>query len=46
MFSQRMHEIENDMLPFGFIDDGRDEPLVQPDDPWGVIQPEVWHDYR
>ena len=46
MFSQRMHEIENDMLPFGFIDDGRDEPIAQPDDPWGVIQPEIWHDYR
>ena len=27
MFSQRMREIEDDVLPFGFIDDGRYEPV-------------------
>ena len=31
LFSQRMEEIENDVLPFGFIDDGRDEITVDHD---------------
>ena len=31
LFKQRMNEIENDVLPFGFIDDGvPDLPQVDP----------------
>jgi hypothetical protein len=37
MFDQRMHEIENDILPFGFIDDGLpDIPQPKEDHPWAV----------
>ena len=36
MFQQKMQEIENDVVPFGFIDDG-EEAMVKienEDDPW------------
>jgi hypothetical protein len=38
MFEERMQEIENDILPFGFIDDGLDQqPQYDPDrDGWAV----------
>lgn len=41
MFQQRMKEIEDDVLPFGFIDDGMDNitspmELQNEDDPWVV----------
>ena len=36
MFSQRMREIEDDVLPFGFIDDGRHEIVVDQ-------EAERWH---
>jgi len=39
MFKQRMVEIENDVLPFGFIDDGLDDlpPPVDPDrEEWAI----------
>ena len=38
MFEERMQEIENDVLPFGFIDDGLDQqPQYDPDrDGWAV----------
>lgn len=38
MFQQKMQEIENDVVPFGFIDDG-EEAIVKienEDDPWRV----------
>ena len=38
MFEQKMQEIENDVVPFGFIDDG-EEAIVKienEDDPWRV----------
>lgn len=38
MFKQKMKEIEEDVLPFGFIDDGLSdipEPSTEPD-PWGI----------
>ena len=42
LFEQRMNEIENDVLPFGFIDDGvPDLPQVDPMRAgWGIS--EVW----
>lgn len=41
MFNQRMKEIEEDVLPFGFIEDGRDSlPIEQSkDDPWLIEEP-------
>lgn len=39
MFEQRMKEIEDDVLPFGFIEDGNDpdpEPIVDPRSGWSV----------
>ena len=36
MFEQRMEEIERDVLPFGFFDDGIDEIVEQKEDPWQV----------
>lgn len=37
LFNQRMAEIENDMVPFGFIDDGLDEVYQEPEpDPWSI----------
>ena len=36
LFSQKMQEIENDVLPFGFIDDGRHEIVVDQ-------EAERWH---
>ena len=38
MFEQKMQEIENDVVPFGFIDDG-EEAIVRienEDDPWRI----------
>ena len=38
MFQQKMQEIENDVVPFGFIDDG-EEAIVRienEDDPWRI----------
>lgn len=42
MFSQRMQEIENDMLPFGFIEDGQTEVETPIDDGWQIRQAEHW----
>ena len=42
MFSQRMQEIENDMLPFGFIEDGQTEVETPMDDGWQIRQAEHW----
>ena len=37
LFNQRMAEIENDMVPFGFVDDGLDEIYKEPEpDPWSL----------
>lgn len=37
LFNQRMTEIENDMVPFGFVDDGLDEIYKEPEpDPWSL----------
>jgi hypothetical protein len=37
LFNQRMAEIENDMVPFGFVDDGLDEVYQEPEpDPWAL----------
>lgn len=37
LFNQRMAEIENDMVPFGFVDDGLDEIYKEPEpDPWAL----------
>lgn len=36
MFEQRMKEIEDNMVPFGYYDNGisDDEPMIQPEDIW------------
>ena len=37
MFEQRMKEIQDDVLPFGFIDDGLDAPQISYNvDEWGM----------
>ena len=38
MYAQRMQEIEDDIVPFGIIDDGLDyhEPIVEPGSYWSV----------
>ena len=38
LFKQRMADIENDIVPFGFIDDGSDyiDTIERSDDPWLV----------
>ena len=38
LFNQRMQEIENDVVPFGFIDDGKEysEVVENQDDPWHI----------
>jgi hypothetical protein len=39
MFEQRMKEIEDDVVPFGFMEDGLDqapEPIVDPRSGWSV----------
>jgi hypothetical protein len=37
MFEQRMKEIQDDVLPFGFIDDGLDAPQISHNvDEWGM----------
>jgi len=44
MFSQRMQEIENDVLPFGFIDDGRYEPAEVPNT-WQIQKAASWDEW-
>ena len=37
MFKQKMKEIEDDMVPFGFSDDGLDDvPVHEEGSPWAV----------
>ena len=36
MFDQRMKEIEDDVVPFGFINDGRDEDEAVLEEDMGV----------
>ena len=38
LFKQRMKEIDDDMVPFGFIDDGTDaiNQIINEDDPWKI----------
>jgi len=38
LFNQRMKEIEDDIVPFGFIDDGKEysEVVENQDDPWRI----------
>ena len=38
IFKQKMKEIEDDMVPFGFIDDGEAhiQQLEQEDNPWAI----------
>ena len=46
MFSQQIYEIENDMLPFGFIDDGQTEIAPEAfDNSWQIRQAESWNDW-
>ena len=45
LFEQQMRHIEDDVVPFGFIDDGSDpdpEPIVDPKSGWSVNKD--WHD--
>jgi len=49
LFNQRMQEIENDVVPFGFIDDGKEysEVIENEDDPWRVktdVDRYMWDD--
>ena len=49
LFNQRMQEIENDVVPFGFIDDGKEysEVVENRDDPWHIREDTeryVWED--
>jgi len=44
MFQQRMQEIDNDILDWGFVDDGLNDipaPALSTS-PWGLEQPEEW----
>lgn len=45
MFEQRMREIEDDVLPFGFIDDGLDEQPKAPSPGYGEWAIENVHDF-
>lgn len=37
LYEQRIKDIEADVLPFGFIDDGLDdEPVAEPNSPWSI----------
>jgi hypothetical protein len=45
MFEQRMKEIEDDVLPFGFIDDGLDEQPKAPPPGYGEWAIENVHDF-
>ena len=37
MFEKRMREIEDDVVPFGFSNDGLDDiPVREEDNPWAV----------
>jgi hypothetical protein len=42
LFDQKMKDIEDDVVPFGFIDDGIDfaEEQERVEDPWSIIKPE------
>ena len=43
MFKQRMNEIENDILDWGYHDDGlADIPEPEPDDPWNIQGGKPW----
>ena len=43
MFKQRMSEIENDILDWGYHDDGlADTPEPEPDDPWNIGRGKPW----
>ena len=43
MFKQRMNEIENDILDWGYHDDGlADTPEPEPDDPWNIGRGKPW----
>ena len=43
MFKQRMSEIENDILDWGYHDDGlADTPEPEPDDPWNIGKGKPW----
>ena len=44
LFEQRMREIEADVLPFGFVDDGLPNQHIQPDDDRQAWQIEQWRD--
>jgi len=43
LFKQRMREIEDDIVPFGFIDDGKDysEQIENQRDPWQIREDET-----
>ena len=41
LFEERMKEVENNLLPFGIVDDGHDEPIV--DNTGQLWDPEVVH---
>jgi len=43
LFKQRMKEIEDDVVPFGVIDDGKDysEQIVNQTDPWQIREDET-----
>lgn len=46
MFEQRMKEIEDDIVPFGFVDDGLDnevDPIVDPRSGWAIDT--EWRNY-
>jgi hypothetical protein len=48
MFEQRMKEIEDDVVPFGFVDDGLDadpEPIVDPKSTWAVEKNWQWQEW-
>ena len=36
MFEQRMLEIENDVVPFGIIDDGLEDTYEKTEDGWAI----------
>ena len=43
MFKQRMNEIENDILDWGYHDDGLgNSPEPEPDDPWSIYGGKPW----
>ena len=36
LFKNRMQEIDDDTVPFGFIDDGLDVPIQEGNSPWAI----------